>query len=387
MPDNIYNNPALYTQMMFYQPLKKWATFEHIHNPELPLKDNRQGIVINEDRSVTFTAFFPNAGNVSVAGLGGSMGTTKYPMSKDDTGYWTVTVPDIASGFHYHQYHVDGVPAINPLAPVGYGCFQPINYFDMPDKDSEFYLIKDVPRGQITMEHFHCSVNNKTRCCYVYTPPSYNDNIDKTYPVLFIQHGVGENETGWIWHGQIHNMMDNLISQNLCKEMIIVMNSAYVYGDETWGDTFPGDFESMLLHDCLPMIKEKYRARTDRHSLAISGLSMGSAQAMRTAIRHPETFASVGVFSGALPITGMDYDGAGYIENPSLISEDYDLFYIGAGEQEPFWTDTKNLLVKLTEQGAGDALYYSSYPGYHEWDVWRKLAKDFICRLFEKEAN
>lgn len=381
--NNIYDNPALFSQMMFYPPLKKWATFEHINHPESPLHEYPQGISIDDQGKITFTCYFPNASSVSVAGAGGSMGTQKYDMEKDDNGYWHVTINNIAPGFHYHFYYVDGIQTINPLAPVGYGCFNPINYFDMPDKNSDFFMTKDVPHGEICMELFKCSVNDKTRNCYIYTPPGYNSDDRKSYPVLFLQHGVGENETGWVWHGHIANIIDNLVYDKKCREMIVVVNSAYVFSNKPSMHIFPGDFDTMLINDCLTMLTKRYRILTDRHNMAIAGLSMGSAQALRTAILHPEIFANVGVFSGSLPIKGMDYDGSRYIEHPELISTDYDVFYVGAGTNEPFWTDTLNKLKELKDLGAGNALCYSSYPGFHEWDVWRKLARDFICSLFK----
>lgn len=381
--EKIYDNPVFYSQMLIYGHLEKWATGEHFKDPSLPLQYFPKGITLNDDGSVTFTCDFPNASSVSVAGLGGSMGKEQYEMEKNSDGLWQVTVKDIAPGFHYHHYYVDGIQTINPLAPIGYGCFTPINYFDVPDSDSGFYLEKNVPHGEIVMEQFMCSENNRMRCCYIYTPPSYCESTDKLYPVLILQHGVGENETGWVWHGHIANIMDNLIAGGKCEEMIVVTNSAYIYNGVPIYDIFPGNFEEMIINDCIPMLKERYRIRDGRSSFAIAGLSMGSAQAMRTAVRRPDLFASVGVFSGALPIVGTDYDGSELILNPKLISENYDLFYIGAGENEPFWPDTLAKLKELEENGAGPALCYSSYPGFHEWDVWRRLAKDFICRLFK----
>lgn len=384
-----YSNPVFTARQLIYQPLKKWATGEHFTNPDLPLMYYPKGITLNKDGSTTFTCDFPNATSVYVSGTSpnSSMGNEKYEMTKNENGLWEVTVPDINPGFHYHFYYVDGIQVLNPLTPIGYGCFMSINYFNNPDEDSEFFLEKDVPHGEIIMEQFISSDTGRTRCCYVYTPPSYHLYTDKLYPVLILQHGVGENETGWVWHGQIANIMDNLIAENKCREMIVVINSAYVYGGTPTYDTFPGDFEGMIINDCLPMLRERYRIKEGRHNLAIAGLSMGSAQAMRTAIRRRDLFGSVGVFSGALPIVGTDYDGTEYILNPNLISEHYDLFYIGAGENEPFWTDTLIKLEELKANGAGDALYYTSHPGYHEWDVWRKLARDFVYKLFRRNDS
>jgi enterochelin esterase-like enzyme len=334
---------------------------------------------------VTFTFYAPQAKEVIVAGVGGSMGTARYPMEKDEEGYFSVRVSGITPGFHYHDYYVDGVRTLNPIVSVGYGCFEPKNFFDLPDNDSDFYLLQPVPHGEVCMELYPSAITGRMRSCFVYTPPGYQKNSDKKYPVLYIQHGVGENETGWVWQGHIHNILDNLIAAKECREMIVVVNSGYTFTERDEHNFIPGDFDEVLVKECIPMIEEKYRAVSNRKMRAIAGLSMGSVQSFRSAILHPEIFANTAVFSGCFPIAGHDYDGGRSIDNPKLFNEVYDVVFIGGGEQEPFWPATYAYIGKLREKGADIKTF--SCPGYHEWDVWRSCARAYLKLLFKEECN
>lgn len=380
-----YDNQTLYSQMQFYDPLYQWSTMPKGDWKECKLEERRNGIYIHENLDVTFTYYAPDAKEVIVKGLGGSMGTESYAMTKDEEGYYSVRVSGIAPGFHYHDYYVDGIKTLNPIVPVGYGCFEPKNFFDLPEEDCDFYLLKEVPHGEVCMELYPSEITGRVRSCFVYTPPGYQDNKNKKYPVLYIQHGVGENETGWIWQGRIHNIIDNLIAANECKEMIVVVNSGYSYTKKDEHNCMPGDFDEVLIKECIPMIEEKYRAVSNRKMRAIAGLSMGSVQAFRTAILHPDIFANVAVFSGCFPISGYDYDGSTYMENPERFNETYDVVFISAGEQEPFWQDTYDFICQLREKGADIKTY--SCTGYHEWGVWRKCARAFVKHLFDEECK
>src|SRR5690606_33902432 len=119
------------------------------------------------------------------------------------------------------DFHVTGVQTC--ALPIWYGCFYVINFFEKPDEDSDFFLLHDVPHGDIRMELYKSSVTGRIKAAWVYTPPGYDQNVDKRYPVLYIQHGVGENETGWIWHGKLNYITDNLLAEGKMEEMIIVM--------------------------------------------------------------------------------------------------------------------------------------------------------------------
>ena len=125
-------------------------------------------------------------------------------------GYWCGVMEDVEPGFHYVTFSVNGTKVLNTQAPVGYGCFQSINYLDVPDLVFDYHELRNVPHGQIHMDYYTSSQTGRIKLCYVYTPPGYDALDGKKYPVLYLQHGGGENEIGWLRQGKIANIADNL---------------------------------------------------------------------------------------------------------------------------------------------------------------------------------
>ena len=231
----------------------------------------RQGCELLEDGRVRFN-YRPPEGTKSVVvkGIGGSMPGT-YELTPDTDGYWSVTVDDIRDGFHYHKYFVDGVEAPNALAPYGYGCFQPINFFEMPGgADPEFYLLKDVPHGTVRMDLYKSALTGRWRNCFIYTPPGYETQTDRRYPVLYLQHGGGENEVGWVWQGKINYIADNLLAEGKMEPMIIVMNNGYAFREDGTSNESMGSIDEVIVGDCIPFIDAKYRTVANRHGRAMA---------------------------------------------------------------------------------------------------------------------
>lgn len=390
MKKEVYENQALYQQMMFFDPLNKKAVFERKDGvTSVHYVDEKQGVRILSKGVVEFNYYAPNAKSVRVKGMGGSM-PQEYEMKPLGDGYWQVIAEDINPGFHYHVYFVDGVQTINQLAtPLGYGCFFNINYFDMPEEDSDFFLLQKVPHGDVRMELYKSSVNGRTKAAWVYTPPGYDENPDKKYPVLYIQHGVGEDETGWIWQGKLNYIADNLLAAGKMEEMLIVMNSGYAFVPGGKYMFFPGDFDSELVNDCIPFIDGKYRTLTDRENRGIAGLSLGSAQAYYSGITHMEdTFSAIGIFSGGVTPKGMldSYDLSYAYDDPEKFNRLLKLLFVSAGEQEGMLERNKEFLEEIKNTKGINSVIYSR-PGYHEWDVWRYSAYEFLQLLFKGEAN
>lgn len=281
MKKEIYKNQALYSQVLRYAPL---SAMPNPRDPKNSIREPRRGFRLLPNGDVELAFFAPNAKTVEVVGNPATMGFDRCPMKKDDEGYFTATISGIKPGFHYHHYLVDGVRAINPMVPIGYGSFTPINFIEVADDECDFYMLKDVPHGEIRMEIYPSSVTGRTRACYVYTPPGYGKDGNRKYPVLYVQHGVGENETGWVWQGKMHHIMDNLIAEGGCEEMLVVANTGYAFTEDGKDDYLPGEFDRVLIEDCIPFIESKYSVRSDRKGRAIAGLSMGSVQAARTAV-------------------------------------------------------------------------------------------------------
>ena len=382
------DNSILYSHLLFFDPLNKEAVFSppNPSTPDVPniyYRDIYPAVKLEENGDVTFSFYSPTANKIEVAGIGGYMGNEKHPLTKIDNGWWQVTVSDIGAGFHYYQYFIDDHRCINPRAAVGYGCFYPINFFEKPDEKSEFYYLNDVPHGDVRMELYTSSVTGRTKCCWVYTPPEY-DTSNKQYPILYIQHGVGESEAGWIWQGKLNLITDNLIAKGLCKEMIIVMNCGYAFEGEKEYVFFPGDFGAELVNSCIPYIESKYRVISDKAHRAIAGLSLGSFQAFTIGMANNHLFSSIGIFSGGLPITRPEYDYSEFFSDPQKINSCFDVIFVSSGDQEgSFFKSPMEFIDKLQQQGA-TSLYSFSCPGHHTWDVWRHSVHAFLPLIFQK---
>lgn len=387
-------NQIIPSHMLFFDPLNKEARVPDDVPAEkgyqaLYYADRRPGIEVHGNGKVTFSFYAPDASRVEVAGIGGNLGTDRHSMErvpsagKEDDGFWSVTLTDIPAGFHYHEYFVDGTRCINPDAPLGYGCFYPINFFEMPDEDSGFYSMQDVPHGDVRMELYPSPVNGIVKACWVYTPYGYDESLSRQYPVLYIQHGVGENETGWIWQGKLNLIADNLASEGKCRDMIIVMNSGYAFVEGEDPVFFPGDFDRELTEGCIPFIEKKYRILPGRDNRAIAGLSLGSTQAFAIGMNHRDLFSWIGVFSGGLPITRPEYDYTEFFNDPRDIDQALHLLFISCGEQEPMYESTMEAAERIAESGCKSILA-KHYPGYHVWDVWRYSARDFLQEVFQE---
>ena len=285
------------------------------------LEDAEPTIKILDNGDVRFRYYAPEAKKVEVAGCGGYFSDEKVAMTKGEDGWWSCVISGIKPGFHNHKYWVDGNLMVNPDAPVGYGWFYPINVFDLPGEEDGFWMLKDVPHGDVRMEYYKSSATGRTKLAWVYTPAGY-DESDKRYPVLYIQHGVGENEMGWVWQGHINMIADNLIAEGKMEEMIIVMNCGYAFVEGENPVFLPGDFSKELTEDCIPHIDAEYRTIADRKHRAMAGLSLGSSQAFFIANEHKDLFANLGVFSGGFPIKNQFgyWDYTDYYNDPEQVN-------------------------------------------------------------------
>ncbi len=381
----IYNrNEALESDALYFDAARlKMALFTDEHGNKGPRHVfERPGVKVEDNGDVTFCIFAPDAENAEVCGIGGYMGTERHKMEKDEQGYFTVRVSGIPAGYHYHEYYLDGNSVINPQAPIGYGCHRLINFFEKAEDD--FYLIKNVPHGTIRMELFKSEETGKTRSVWIYTPPKYEEKPEKRYPVLYLNHGGGENETGWIWQGKINNIADNMLAAGECREMLIVMNCLYCVDERKNNAFLAGDFDSMLMNDCIPFIEKKYRVLPGNENRAIAGLSMGSYHSLMTAMKHLGYFRSFGIFSGALTRRWYcDFDYYKDFADVDNFNEKTDLFFLGYG------TDEANIISGLEpdlKRFDETGLHYVKYttPGYHEWTVWRNCVREFMRLLFVK---
>ena len=373
----ILENQALKAHALFWDDPHRDLTRATGTYYDLP-----KGVEVLENGDVKFAYNAPDAKLVQVAGTGGSFPDTPIDMEKGEDGWWRVTVPGLESAFHFVNFYVDGTRALNPYMPYGYGFGRVMNFFELPDKYSDFYLFHDdIPHGSVRMNYFYSETVGDWRTCWVYTPPKYEQNRDKRYPVFYLQHGGGEAESCWIWQGKINNIMDNLLADGQCEEMIVVLNCGYVYRKDGVIGTNPvaSPVEDLIANDCVPFIDKKYRTIADRHHRAVSGFSMGGGQTMNTVIKYPEVFANAGVLS-APGIRSDREDKLGLLSDPVKFNENFDLFFVNAGSYEPAGPMLKKQTREMREQGYKIVFFES--PGYHEWAPWRYGVAEFVKRLF-----
>ena len=326
----------------------------------------------------------PKAETVSIMGF-----TGETPMEKQPNGVW-MTVLEGRKGLSPLMFLVDGNMVLNPLAPIGFGASSPSNMMDVPEAGVDFFYCKEVPHGSVTQEVYWSKTLGEWESCIVYTPPGYMRE-PKDYPVLYLQHGHGENERCWTYQGKINFIMDNLIAEGKAEPCIIVMNNGMVQTTEDGKRVVRSILlEQLLVNDCIPYIERTYRVKTDRESRAMAGLSMGSMQTSMITMRHPELFAWVGVFSGfvrALPGLGGNDEHLQALDNAVKFTSDYKVFFRAIGSKDPFMQHFNDDSALLEEKGLSPEKSQSHrikvYDGSHEWNVWRQCARDFLQMIFK----
>lgn len=307
-------------------------------------------------------------------------GVGKYPLTKEaDSDWWTGTVESIPSGFHYYWTVINGVNTVDANAPVGYGGFKAVNFFEMPEEDFGEYRMRQVPHGTVHLNYFKSDVTGRVKLCYVYTPAGYEQN-NESYPVLYLQHGGGEDENGWIWQGKLCNIADNLIAAGKAKPMIIVMNAGYAFPDSgIWHPALTAFTEEMP-GCCVDFIDKNYRTIADRKGRAMAGLSMGGMMTQHVVFAHPELFANAGIFSGGLVIADRESDFSDVLLNKEKFAETFDLLFASCGEAEGMMNPIKESAEKIRNAGNPVETFFTE--GGHEWKVWRRSLKELMVRLF-----
>jgi len=320
----------------------------------------------------------------------------KYDMAADTAGFWEVTIDRVVEGFHYYSLLIDSVAVADPATATFYGMGRMASGIEIPEKGVDFYLPKDVPHGQIRTKHYYSSITRSWRRAFVYTPPDYDANGNERYPVLYLQHGGGEDETGWPNQGRVDFIMDNLIAEGKAKPMVIVMDRGYAVNPYAPPrDREPGPrgllqpnttLTDVFIKELIPMIDRDFRTIADREHRAMAGLSMGGFQAFQITMSNLGKFAYVGGFSGAgfIPqgkdITTM-YNGVW--ADAESFNRKVKVVYISIGTAEPerMYKGVNDLHLELEKAGIKH-VYYESPGTSHEWLTWRRSLNQFASLLF-----
>ena len=288
-------------------------------------------------------------------------------------------------GFHYYSLVIDGLAVADPASQAFYGMGRMASGIEMPYEGEDFCAYKDVPHGQIRIQSYYSTVFDRWRQCYVYTPPDYDANPGQKYPVLYILHGGGEDETGWATQGRTHLILDNLIAAGKAKPMLIVMPDGNV-GMFGFGENTLKMFESELKRCVIPYVEKTYRAKTDSKNRALAGLSMGGLQTLYVGINNTDLFSCLGVFSSGwiLPMQSTLAEAQYTLmkKNADTINRDLKLFWIAMGGQEDIaYKNCQSMLSKFDEMKI--RYTYSEYPGGHTWPVWRNNLNNMAPLLFK----
>jgi enterochelin esterase-like enzyme len=352
---------------------------------------------VHADRRVTFRIKAVDAKQIQVqpGGADNGLGKGPFPMERDGESNWTCTTPPAVPGFHYYWLLVDGVAVNDPGSETFFGYGKPTSGVEVPEKEVDFHDVKDVPHGEVRALWYHSRVTGSPRRAFIYTPPGYDADPGRRYPVLYLQHGAGEDERGWTNQGRANFVLDNLIAAGKAKPMIVVMDNGYAIKPTpppapTAGSTQPAaprfdfrGFEEVLLNELIPKVDATYRTIADRDHRAMAGLSMGGMQTLQIAPSHLDIFSYIGSFSGP-PLNGFDpatsYNSA--FKDAAAFNSKARLLWLGAGSgEERFATAIKSMHTKLDAAGIKHVVFES--PGTaHEWQTWRRSLYDFAPRLF-----
>jgi enterochelin esterase-like enzyme len=344
---------------------------------------------IHPDLRATFRLKAPDAHKVQVL-----IGHGKYDMTRAGDGLWYVTTPPLVPGFHYYSFDVDGANVSDPSSHTFYGTGRDASGIEVPEKGVDFYQPKNVPHGEVRIRWYLSKVTGAWRRCFVYTPPDYDTNLRARYPVLYLQHGMGEDETGWIFQGRANFILDNLIAAGKAKPMIVVMDNGYArragnpQPARAGGPPDIGGFEDLMLNDVIPMIDSTYRTLTDREHRAMAGLSMGGNQTCQLTLRHLDKFAWIGAFSGTgnglstAPIDPKTFIGGVFADGKAFNAR-VRLLWVGMGTEEPNpFPGAIGAFRKMLDQAGVKYVYFESPGTSHEWLTWRRDLNDFAPRLF-----
>lgn len=371
---------------------------------------------IYSDGRVMFRVTAPDAQRVRVrVGQG-------FDMTRGADGLWYVTTSPLVEGFHYYTLAIDGATVADPATRTFFGSGFYNSAIEVPAKDAEFYAWKGVPHGQVRQLSYYSKVTGQWRHAYVYTPPDYDTNMRAKYPVLYLLHGWGEDETGWTRQGHVDLITDNLIAAGKARPMLIVMDnlnavrpgeSAALYaargtltqavvqpppaaaappraggpgragGAGRGGPLASAVFSEMMLTDLLPAVERTYRVAPGRENRAMAGLSMGGAQTFGTALAHLDKFAYIGGFSGSSG-GGPGFDpkttSGGVYADAATFNRKVKLLFLGIGGAEG--PNTRNFSEQLRNAGITN-VYYESPGTAHEWLTWRRCFHEFAPRLFQ----
>lgn len=341
---------------------------------------------VDKEHRAYFRVVAPDAHRVQVDICG-----KKYDMRRDQQGVWCAVTDPLVVGFHYYFINIGGMNVIDPATETFFGCNRQAGGIEIPEgPEGDYYRPQQgIAHGQVRSIYYYAKATEEWRHALVYTPAEYEKG-KKRYPVLYLQHGMGEDETGWSKQGRMQHIMDNLIASGEAVPMIVVMESGDIKAPFKGGDNRQGfsqygaSFYKVMTNDLITTIDSKFRTLRDRDHRAMAGLSWGGHQTFDVVLSHMDLFAWMGAFSGA--IFGLDVKTAynGIFTRPDEFNRKiHYLFLMSGTEGMDKMFGTKKLVDELNNQSI-HAHYYESTGTDHEWLTWRRGLRQFVPHLFKK---
>jgi enterochelin esterase-like enzyme len=335
---------------------------------------------VNSQGYARFRVAAPDAKSVAVSlGLGGSGGT---PLTRGEDGAWTgTTAGPLDEGFHYYHLNMDGGTFNDPGTLNFYGSVRWESGIEIPAHDRDFYALKDVPHGRVQQVLFPSKSTSSIKRAFVYTPPDYEKGRAR-YPVLYLQHGWGEDETAWMNQGHANLIMDNLIAEGKVRPFIIVTT----YG--MTNDVRPGGlanfdvnhFQRVLVEELVPYVDSNFRTVANQKNRAMAGLSMGGMETRWITLKKLDVFSHIGLFSGG-SISLEDVNGApGFKDKVKLV-------FVSYGSKElrgnnPMRGGNPQETTEALRKAGINAVFYVSPDTAHEFLSWRRSLREFAPLLF-----
>lgn len=358
---------------------------------------------INSERRAQFKIKAPDAKDVAV-NIGKPL-----TITKGDDGVWTITTSPLDVGFHFYRVIVDSANVTDPASEIfrGGGGGGLSGGIEVPTGE-DFHELKDVPHGEVRERWYFSKTTQAWRHIFVYTPPDYEKNTSARYPVLYLQHGGGEDERGWAVQGRVSQIMDNLIAQKKARPMLIVMErgSALKPGEQAVPlrppqpaqpganaapqSGPPRDFsrvfaslDELFVKDLIPMIDQTYRTQADREHRAMAGLSMGAMQTRLIALAHLDLFSHIGIFSGGTVDPTNTAQVAALKEKAKLVFISYGSHELDRPNSSRQSAADPKMQVEALKQAGINAVFYVSPGTAHEWHTWRRSLHEFAPLLFQ----
>ncbi len=379
--------------------------------PSVTNRPGQQYPRINSERRAQIRINAPDANDVSVT-LGRPLTVTK-----GDDGVWTITTSPLDVGFHFYRVLIDGANVADPATEVfcGGGGGGLSSAVEVPTGE-DFYELKTVPHGEVRERYYFSKTTQGWRRIFIYTPPDYERNTSARYPVLYLQHGGGEDERGWPVQGRVCQILDNLIAEGKARPFMVVMENGSNTGDRGRG-AGPGgaprgargerdargagavpagggrggfggfnfnSFGQIIVADLIPFIDANYRTMADQAHRAMAGLSMGGMQTRQITLAHLDVFSHIGLFSGGSISMADVNDTPGFKEKVKLVFVGYGSRELGnrGGGRGGFGGDPKTNVEALKQAGI-NAVFYMSPETAHEWHTWRRSLHEFAPLLFK----